>query len=59
MSKVTKEELAQIVDSEGLGYAVQHYLSADKIEDEELSRLWKEAGELLNKIDNILEDFMP
>lgn len=35
--KYTLEQVADIVESEGLGYAVMDYMSADKIEDEDLA----------------------
>ena len=57
MSKKSLQDVADIVDNEGLGYAVQDYMSADSIEDEELAKLWDEAGIILNKIDKILEPY--
>lgn len=62
MSKLTKAEVAMIVDSEGLGYAVSHYLSPSlvaRIEDTRLRLLWTEAAERLQEIESILEDYMP
>jgi hypothetical protein len=57
MLKKTIEEVAHIVEREGLDYAIQSYMSYESIEDEELSNLWKEADILLNKIEFILEPY--
>jgi hypothetical protein len=48
--KYSIEQVADIVESEGLGYAIQHYMSADSIEDEDLARLWRIAKEALDQI---------
>lgn len=39
MKLYSKEEVKEITESEGLGYAVQHYLNHERIEDKEL-RFW-------------------
>jgi len=57
MSKYTNEQIADKIMSEGLGYTVQHYLSYEKIQDSELAELWKQAGDVLNKIDEKLKEF--
>ena len=57
MAKKTIEEVASIVDNEGMGYAIMDYMGADSIKDKELSKLWKEAQEVLSKIENILEPY--
>lgn len=54
-SKYTIADVADIVESEGLGYAVMDYMSAEKIEDEDLARLWRIAKEALDGIDAILD----
>jgi hypothetical protein len=54
--KNTINDVANIVDSEGLGYAIQSYLSAENIEDEELRTMWEDAATLLNNIEAYLED---
>lgn len=48
-------EVIGIVDSEGLGYAVQDYLSHDDIADVDLADAWRRAKEALDEIDAILE----
>lgn len=55
MSKWTIKEVAGSCASEGLGYAVQHYLGSEVIEDRELAQLWKEASDALNRIDAFFE----
>lgn len=52
--KYSIEQVADAVEGEGLGYALQTYLSADKIEDEDLARLWRIAKEAPDGIDAIL-----
>jgi hypothetical protein len=50
-------EVAAIIESEGLGYAIQCYMSADSIEDKVLATYWEEAKEVLDKIEEYLEEF--
>jgi hypothetical protein len=50
-------EVAQIVNSEGIGYAVQDYMSGEWIENPELAELWDRASDLLDKIDAILKPY--
>jgi hypothetical protein len=49
-------DVAAKVEQEGLGYAVQHYLSADRIQDAKLADLWSRAKDLLDQIDAYLEE---
>jgi hypothetical protein len=49
-------DVAGIVEQEGLGYAVQHYLSAERIQDAKLADLWGRAKGLLNEIETYLEE---
>ena len=56
MKNRTTEEVGNIVKSEGLGYAIQNYLGAEKIQDKELSKLWKEAELALNAVEKFLEN---
>ena len=55
--KESIESVAQAVNSEGLGYAIQHYLSWQSIEDKQLAKLWKQANEAMDKIDDILGEY--
>ena len=50
-------EVREIVDDEGLGYAITDYLSSDSIEDEELSRLWQEARDAAEADERYLEKY--
>jgi len=52
------QDVADIVEIEGLGYAVSNYLSAENIEEPELARQWKIAKEALTAIENIIEPFL-
>jgi hypothetical protein len=54
--KYTVEEVAEIVQSEGLGYAVQNFLSASRIEDPELADKWRRARQLLDEIEDYLRE---
>ena len=51
------KEVAEIVENEGLGYAVQHYMSSDDIENKALKSLWDIASAALKAIDNMLEPY--
>lgn len=51
--------VADIVETEGLGYAINHYLSSDRIRDPELAKLWKEARKAMSKITELLAEAYP
>ncbi len=55
MSKYSIEEVAKIVENEGLGYAITSYMSHDVIEDDKLAGLWKQASDVLTQIEKLLE----
>ncbi len=55
-TKLTISAINDIVESEGLGYAIQDYLNADRIADPDLSEMWAKAAEQLNEITAYLED---
>ena len=62
MNKKTVEDVGNIVGTEGLGYAVEDYLNANNIENEELSELWKNAQIAMGFLraflyENLGEDF--
>lgn len=60
MTKPDKRDLqhvADIVDIEGLGYAIQCYMSGDGIADPELAAKWDACQALMNEIEHILEPF--
>ncbi len=49
-------EIYDIVEQEGLGYAVHRHVTADRISDPVLSTLWEDATALLEQIEQYLED---
>jgi hypothetical protein len=53
---MTDEQVAYIVSSEGLGYAITGYMGSEKFENRELAELWNQANDILNKIQNILDE---
>ena len=54
--KFSISEIAGIIENEGLGYAVQHYMSGSSIKDEDLADMWDRARELLNEIEEYVEE---
>lgn len=50
------QEVGMIIQIEGLEYSITDYLSPHQIEDETLRRLWTEARESINKVDQYLEE---
>lgn len=55
---VKKYNLAQvksIIEQEGLDYAIQSYMGHERIEDARLAALWKQAKEVLDGIEEMLE----
>lgn len=57
MEKYTNKQIAEIVETEGLEYTITSYLSIEKIEDEEMKKMFQEAAEILKKIEDKLEDY--
>lgn len=58
--KYSIEDVANIVDNEGLEYAILHYLNDDNIDDSTprgrvLARLWRDAKAHLQAIDNLIQ----
>jgi sugar phosphate isomerase/epimerase len=45
--KHNRKELAEIVDTEGLDYALLHYISPESIKSKKLRELWEQARDLL------------
>lgn len=41
--KYTDHEVAMIVEDEGIGYAVLHYMAADNCKNPETEELWNQA----------------
>lgn len=52
------QEVAMIIQIEGLEYAITEYLSADNIEDVVLKDLWKKAKESIRNVDKYLGDIL-
>ena len=53
---MTLEDVAHIVDAEGLGYAIESYMSGDQIDDPVLKEKWNQAAKLLQEIRSMLPD---
>ena len=53
---MTSKEVAEIVENEGLGYAITQCVSYDDIDDQELKDKWKQAQVLLSEIEDMLPD---
>lgn len=54
--KLTVAQVQEVIESEGLEYAVLSYLLADKIANHDLSDLWTKAKEALEEIQSFIED---
>jgi hypothetical protein len=48
---LSNHEACRIVFNEGLDYAVRRYISADEFKDSETRRLWREAGNILDALE--------
>lgn len=53
----TNRRVAEIVNQEGIGYAVLHYMSSKDIKDKELKKLWNKAHKALKNLEDFLENF--
>ncbi len=53
--RLSTPDVAAIVESKGLSYAVTDYLSSAEIEDGPLSEAWREAAVALRRITDLLE----
>lgn len=56
---MTNEQVARIVDREGLDYAVTAYMGSEDFEDRYLAKLWDKAQKILREIEDILEEANP
>jgi hypothetical protein len=52
--KLSISEVADIVECEGLGYAISDYMAADQIGDPRLRDLWELAAGILAEIEAII-----
>lgn len=48
------QDVADVINNEGLGYAIHSYLSSERIEDKRLRDAWQRAYEAMNEIEGIL-----
>lgn len=55
LDKLSTIDVAYKADSEGLGYAIQYYMSGASIADPALAAKWDACAKLLKEIDAILE----
>jgi hypothetical protein len=55
-NKYTVEQVAEIIESEGLGYAIQEYTPANRIEDPILAGLWAQAQDALDAVEKYVGD---
>ena len=53
-TKLSNTEVAEIIEAEGLGYAISSYLSSDRIADSRLQEAWQQAETAMNVIESIL-----
>ena len=56
--KYSIEDIANVISNEGLGYAIQSYLGWKDIEDKQLAKLWKQAADAMDKIEDITREFL-
>lgn len=54
--KVSVSEIASIIESEGLGYAIEGYISSDQIADSDLADMWERAAAVLAEITDYVEE---
>ena len=50
----TNETVVDVIDCEGLGYAVQYYFKANMLDDKKLQVLWQRAADALSAIETYL-----
>lgn len=55
-AKHSISEIAGIIESEGLSYAIQNYVTPSSIKDEDLADMWERAREILNEIKEYVDD---
>lgn len=46
----TKEQVVDIIQKQGLGYAIQSYMRGKDIKDRGLAIIWDDAKDLLDRI---------
>jgi hypothetical protein len=58
VKKYSNQDVADIVQSEGLGYAIESYLSHNQIEDEGLAKLWQDCRAIMSEINRKLDEYV-
>lgn len=53
--KMTINEVAGVIECEGLGYGVQYYTSGDSIADPVLAQMWDECADMMDAIEAYVE----
>ena len=53
-AKLSPKKVGDIIEMEGLSYAIQHYISADQIANPELRKAWQDAKQALDAIEYII-----
>ncbi len=48
--KYTNGDAVDIIENEGVGYAVQHYISGDSFKDPKTAELWNAANKALTDL---------
>lgn len=54
MDKYDDFEVRSIVENEGIGYAVLHYMGADRVENPVTAKLWEDAEKALKALSDRL-----
>lgn len=54
--KLSIRDIRDIIEMDGLGYAIQDYLSHTEIADDKLAKMWKRCNLLLNEIEEYVLD---
>jgi hypothetical protein len=58
MEKYSIEYIVDVINSEGLAYAITDYLGANQIEDKELSILWRNVAQAIEDVKLYIEERM-
>ncbi len=53
---LTNERAADYIENEGVGYAVQHYISAEYFKDQKTVELWDAANKALTALTTYLSE---
>lgn len=54
MRTYSNEQLKDIIEQEGLGYAIHCYAGAESIEDPEVKAAWEKASRAMTEISELL-----